>query len=147
MNVHEALVRSCDVFFYQVGQRLGVDTIAEYSHRFGLGAPTGITLEHESGGIIPSSEWKRQRFGEPWYPGETLSIAIGQGYVTTTPLQMASVMATIANGGIVYRPQFVKRVESTDGTMLLRGVARGRTRRRVQEEHACCRFATRSRTS
>ena len=114
MNVHEALVRSCDVFFYQVGQRLGVDTIAEYSHRFGLGAPTGITLEHESGGTIPSSEWKRQRFGEPWYPGETLSISIGQGYVTTTPLQMASVMATIANGGVVYRPKFVKRVEGTD---------------------------------
>jgi penicillin-binding protein 2 len=119
VNVHEALVRSCDVFFYQVGQRLGVDTIAEYSHRFGLGAPTGITLEHESGGIIPSSAWKRQRFGEPWYPGETLSIAIGQGYVTTTPLQMASVIATIANGGVVYRPKFVKRVEGTDGTTML----------------------------
>jgi len=119
VNVHEALVRSCDVFFYQVGQRLGVDTIAEYSHRFGLGAPTGITLEHESSGIIPSSAWKRQRFGEPWYPGETLSISIGQGYVTTTPLQMASVMATIANGGIVYRPKFVKRVEGTDGTTML----------------------------
>ena len=119
VNVHQALVRSCDVFFYQVGQRLGVDTIAEYSHRFGLGAPTGITLEHESPGTIPSSEWKRQRFGEPWYPGETLSIAIGQGYVTTTPLQMASVMATIANGGIVYRPKFVKRIEGTDGTKLL----------------------------
>ncbi len=119
VNVHEALVRSCDVFFYQVGQRLGVDTIAEYSHRFGLGAPTGITLEHESGGIIPSSEWKRQRFGEPWYPGETLSISIGQGYVTTTPLQMASVMATIANGGVVYRPNFVKRVEGTDGASML----------------------------
>ncbi len=119
LNVHDALVRSCDVFFYQVGQRLGVDTIAEYSHRFGLGAPTGITLEHESAGIIPSTEWKRQRFGEPWYPGETLSISIGQGYVTTTPLQMASVMATIANGGIVYRPQFVKRVESTEGATVL----------------------------
>jgi len=118
VNVHEALVRSCDVFFYQVGQRLGVDTIADYSHRFGLGAPTGITLEHESGGIIPSSAWKRQRFGEPWYPGETLSIAIGQGYVTTTPLQMASVIATIANGGTVYRPQFVKRVEAADGTVV-----------------------------
>ena len=119
VNVHEALVQSCDVFFYQVGQRLGVDTIAEYSHRFGLGAPTGIALEHESSGTIPSSEWKRQRFGEPWYPGETLSIAIGQGYVTTTPLQMASVMATVANGGVVYRPKFVKRVEGTDGTALL----------------------------
>ncbi|TMA73576.1 MAG: penicillin-binding protein 2 [Deltaproteobacteria bacterium] len=118
MNVHEALVRSCDVFFYQVGQRLGVDAIAEYAHRFGLGAPTGITLEHESGGIIPSSAWKRQRFGEPWYAGETLSVAIGQGYVTTTPLQMANVIAAIANNGTVYRPQFVKRVETPDGTLV-----------------------------
>ena len=66
------------------------------AHRFGLGAPTGITLEHESGGIIPSSAWKRQRFGEPWYAGETLSVAIGQGYVTSTPLQMASVIAAVA---------------------------------------------------
>ncbi len=118
MNVHEALTRSCDVFFYQVGQRLGIDAIADYAHRFGLGAPTGITLEHESGGIIPSSAWKRQRFGEPWYAGETLSVAIGQGYVTTTPLQMANVIAAIANDGTVYRPQFVKRVETPDGTLV-----------------------------
>ena len=118
MNVHEALVRSCDVFFYQVGQRLGVDAIAEYSHRFGLGAPSGITLEHESGGTIPSSAWKRQRFGEPWYPGETLSVAIGQGYVTTTPLQLANMIAAVANGGTVYRPQFVKRVETSDGSLV-----------------------------
>jgi penicillin-binding protein 2 len=118
MNVHEALVRSCDVFFYQVGQRLGIDAIADYAHRFGLGAPTGITLDHESGGIIPSSAWKRQRFGEPWYAGETLSVAIGQGYVTTTPLQMANVIAAIANNGTVYRPQFVKRVETPDGTLV-----------------------------
>ena len=118
VNVHEALVRSCDVFFYQVGQRLGVDTIAEYAHKFGLGAPTGIALEHESSGIIPTSAWKRQRFGEPWYAGETLSIAIGQGYVTSTPLQMANAMAAIANGGTVFKPQFVKRVENSDGTVV-----------------------------
>jgi penicillin-binding protein 2 len=118
VNVHEALVRSCDVFFYQVGQRLGVDLIADYAHRFGLGAPTGIALEHESQGVIPSTAWKRQRFKEPWYAGETLSVAIGQGYVTTTPLQMASVTATIANNGTVYRPQFVKRVERPDGSLV-----------------------------
>lgn len=119
VNVHEALVRSCDVFFYQVGQRLGIDTIADYAHRFGLGAPTSISLEHESGGIIPSSAWKRQRFGEPWYSGETLSVAIGQGYVTVTPLQMANLMAAVANGGTVYRPQFVKRVERPEGAVVL----------------------------
>lgn len=119
VNVHEALVRSCDVFFYQVGQRLGIDAIAEYAHRLGLGAPTGISLEHESGGIIPSSAWKRQRFGEPWYAGETLSVAIGQGYVTVTPLQMANLIAAVANGGTVYRPQFVKQIERPDGPVVL----------------------------
>ena len=123
VNVHEALVRSCDVFFYQVGQRLGIDAIAEYAHRLGLGAPTGIGLEHESGGIIPSSAWKRQRFGEPWYAGETLSVAIGQGYVTVTPLQMANLIAAVTNGGIVYRPQFVKQVERPDGPVVLEEAA------------------------
>jgi penicillin-binding protein 2 len=119
MNVHDALVQSCDVFFYQVGSRLGVDTIAEYAHRFGLGSPTGSGFEHESGGLIPTSAWKRQRFGEPWYPGETLSVAIGQGYVTTTPLQMASLVAAVASGGTVYRPHAVRRVETTDGEVVL----------------------------
>lgn len=119
MNVHEALVQSCDVFFYQVGHRLGIDTIAEYAHRFGLGEPTGIGLEHESRGIMPSSAWKRQRFGESWYAGETLSVAIGQGYVTTTPLQMAVMIAAVANDGKLFRPRFVKRVEAADGSTVL----------------------------
>ena len=87
--MHEALVQSCDVFFYQVGQRLGVDTIAEWSRRFGLGAPTGITLEHEKAGIIPDTRVEAAALQRPWFAGETLSVAIGQGYVTTTPLQMA----------------------------------------------------------
>ena len=114
MNLHQAIVESCDVYFYQVGQRLGVDTIADYSRRFGLGDPTGLRLDHEKGGTIPDTQWKRRRFGEPWYPGETLSVAIGQGYVTTTPLQMANVIATVANGGTRYRPHYVDRVEIPD---------------------------------
>jgi penicillin-binding protein 2 len=119
VNLHDALVRSCDVFFYQVGQRLGVDTIAEYAHRFGLGAPTDIGFQHEARGIIPSSEWKLGRFGEPWYPGETLSVAIGQGYVTTTPLQMANAVAALANGGTVYKPRIVQRAQNPDGEVAL----------------------------
>jgi len=105
------LVESCDVFFYEAGARLGVDTIAAYSRRFGLGQATGLGLGYEEPGLIPDSDWKKRRFGERWYPGETLSVAIGQGYVLTTPLQMASVMATIANGGTRYRPFVVKRIE------------------------------------
>jgi penicillin-binding protein 2 len=117
VDVHSAVVESCDVFFYQVGQRLGVDGIADYARRLGLGAPTGIALDHEKGGIIPDTEWKRRRFKQPWYSGETLSVAIGQGYVTATPLQMAMMAATIANGGTRYRPNYVKRVEHPDGTV------------------------------
>ena len=117
MNVHDALVHSCDTFFYQVGQRIGIDTIARYSRAFGLGMPTGIALEHEKGGIIPDSAWKRKRFGEPWYAGETLSAAIGQGYITTTPLQMAEVIATLATG-VRYRPRLVQRVETSESDLI-----------------------------
>jgi penicillin-binding protein 2 len=117
MALHAALVESCDVFFYQVGQRLGVDGIAEYARRLGLGLPTGIHLDHEKAGIIPDTDWKRRRFNQPWFAGETLSVAIGQGYVTTTPLQMAQLAAMIANGGVRYRPHYVRRVQAPDGTV------------------------------
>jgi penicillin-binding protein 2 len=117
VNLHRAVVESCDVFFYQVGRRLGVDGIAEYARRLGLGLPTGIRLEHEKAGTIPDTQWKRQRFNQPWFEGETLSVAIGQGYVTATPLQMANLAATIGNGGTRYRPYYVKRVEAADGTL------------------------------
>ena len=118
VDLHKAIVESCDVFFYQVGRRLGVDGIAEYAHRLGLGLPTGIALPHEQIGTIPDTEWKRRRFGQPWFEGETLSVAIGQGYVTATPLQMANLAATMANGGTRRRPFYVKRVVSPDGTVL-----------------------------
>ena len=118
VDLHRALVESCDVFFYQVGQRLGVDTIADYANRLGLGAITGIALDHEKPGLIPSSEWKRARYGESWFAGETLSVAIGQGYVLATPLQMANVIATVANGGTRYRPHFVRRIESGAGDVV-----------------------------
>ncbi len=117
VSLHSAIVQSCDVFFYQVGQRMGVDNIAEYARRLGLGIPSGIELEHEKTGTIPDTKWKRQRFNQPWFAGETLSVAIGQGYVTATPLQMAQLAAMIANGGIRYRPHYVKRIDAPDGTV------------------------------
>jgi penicillin-binding protein 2 len=117
VNLHRAIVESCDVFFYQAGRRLGIDAIADYARRLGLGLPTGIRLEHEKAGTIPDSEWKRRRFKQPWFEGETLSVAIGQGYVTATPLQMANLAATIANGGTRYRPYYVKRINGPDGTL------------------------------
>jgi penicillin-binding protein 2 len=117
MNLHWGIVQSCDVYFYVNGQRLGIDRLAEYVRRFGLGHPTGVAIPHEASGTIPDTAWKRRRFDAPWYPGETLSVAIGQGYVTTTPMQMAVMAATIANGGTRYRPQYVKRVEAPDGAV------------------------------
>jgi penicillin-binding protein 2 len=117
VSLHRAIVESCDVFFYQVGRRLGVDGIAEYARRLGLGLPTGVRLEHEKTGTIPDTQWKRARFNQPWFEGETLSVAIGQGYVTATPLQMANLAATVANGGTRYRPYYVKRIEAPDGTL------------------------------
>lgn len=108
MNLHTALVNSCDVYFYNLGERLGIDTIAAFAGRFGLGRLTGIDLTSEQSGTVPSSAWKKKFLGEPWYPGETISTAIGQGYLTVTPIQMAQVVATVANGGIVFRPHLVK---------------------------------------
>lgn len=116
--MHQALVQSCDVYFYQLAQRLGVDKIAKHARRFGFGSPTGIELDGESPGLVPDRAWKRRRFGAPWYPGETPLVAIGQGYLGVTPLQMASLVATVANGGTVYRPWFVKRVLSSDGEVM-----------------------------
>ena len=116
--LHKAIVQSCDVYFYQVGQRVGVDRLAHYARLFGLGELTGISLPHEKKGLIPSSAWKLNRYKIPWQPGETLSISIGQGYDLVTPLQMAVLTSAVANGGTVYRPQLVKRLVSPQGVVL-----------------------------
>ncbi len=118
VDMHKALVESCDVYFYQVAQRLGVDKMAKWARRFGLGSPTGIALDGESAGLVPDRAWKRRRFGTPWYPGETPLVGIGQGFIGTTPLQMASMVAAVANGGTVYRPWFVQRVVSPEGVVM-----------------------------
>ncbi len=116
VDLHRALVESCDVYFYQLGPRIGIDRIAKWARAFGLGDKTGVALDDERNGVVPDSEWKRKRYRQPWYPGETVSIAIGQGYLTVTPLQMANMIATVANGGKLFRPRLVSKVESVDGT-------------------------------
>jgi penicillin-binding protein 2 len=118
VNLHKAIVESCDVYFYRLGQRIGIDRIARYSRLLGLGEKSGVALENEKSGLIPDSVWKMKRFGQPWFPGETPSVAIGQGYVTVTPLQMANLMAAVGNGGTLYRPWLVRRVESLDGRLI-----------------------------
>jgi penicillin-binding protein 2 len=119
ISVRTAITESCDVFFYKVAQRLkSVDDLAKWAFYLGLGRRTGIPLAREVPGLIPTEEWKMKRLNQPWNPGETLSVAIGQGYVLTTILQLANAYASVANGGTQYRPFFVKRVESIDGQVI-----------------------------
>ncbi len=113
VDLDRALIQSCDVYFYQMGMRLGVDRIAQYANYFGLGEKTGIGLHGEHRGLIPTSWWKRQAVGIPWQKGETLSIAIGQGFDLATPLQMALAYAALANGGKLWQPYVVRRIEGS----------------------------------
>ncbi len=112
VNVLTAIERSCDVFFYRSGEALGVDTLARYATGCGLGKLTHIDIANERPGLIPTSAWKKRRFGKPWQGGETLSIAIGQGFNLVTPLQMAVFVAAIGNGGTLYRPRILKYTRS-----------------------------------
>jgi len=118
VDILKALSESCDVYFYKVGQELGVDRLAWYARAFGLGERTGIDLDHEGGGLVPTAQWKKKRVGVSWQKGETLSVVIGQGFNLTTPLQMAMVAATVGNGGIRYRPKIVKTIRTAGGEVV-----------------------------
>jgi len=119
VDLRSAIVESCDTYFYSLATKLGIDTIHKYSTDFGLGMPTGLALGQESKGLIPSTEWKRQYFSKAedkiWYPGETLSVVIGQGAIMTTPIQMARSLAALVNGGKLIRPQAVRKISGEDG--------------------------------
>lgn len=115
VNLRTALAESCNVFFYNIGEKLGIRKLAEYASRLGLGRPTGIDVEGERGGLVPTPEWKRERLNEPWYPGETLPVVIGQGYNLSTPLQVAAMYGAIGIGGRVQRPHLLHRVTDADG--------------------------------
>ena len=116
--LHQALVQSCDIYFYQLGQKLGIDIMSEYAHRFRLGSRTLIRLNNEAGGLVPTAPWKLRRFGVPWQKGEDLVTAIGQGFLLATPMQMAVLYAAIANGGKFLKPRVVLRVEDPDGGVI-----------------------------
>jgi penicillin-binding protein 2 len=115
VNVYGALEKSCDVFFYHLGLMLGIDRIAKYARKLGLGAKTGILLDGERGGLIPDSEWKKRTLGEEWQPGENLSVTIGQGFIATTPLQLLTAYSAIATNGMVYLPYVVSKIQDADG--------------------------------
>ena len=110
VNLHTAIVQSCDVFFYSLGQRLGIDRIHEYGAGLGLGRRTGVDLPGEEPGLMPSEEWVQRVFHHKWYAGETISVAIGQGSVTVTPVQLARMIAAVANGGDLPQPHLLKNL-------------------------------------
>jgi len=107
MEMLDAIEQSCDVYFYEVAKRVGIDRIAETARHFGLGAETGIEIPAERKGLMPTREWKKARTGEAWQQGETLVAGIGQGFVLTTPLQLAVMTARIANGGFAVKPRLI----------------------------------------
>ncbi|MGA3205844.1 MAG: penicillin-binding protein 2 [Bryobacteraceae bacterium] len=108
VDLHRAIVHSCDVFFFTVGNRMGIDRIAEYAQLAGIGKKTGIDLPNEKEGLMPSPKWKLRVQREKWYAGETISVAIGQGAVTVTPIQLASVLGGLVSGGVWFKPHLVK---------------------------------------
>jgi len=124
VNVVKALAESCDVFFYQVGQKLGVDRLAMYAKACGLGSFTGIDLDHEEAGLVPTAAWKKRRTGIAWQGGETLSVAIGQSYNLATPMQMLVLTSAVANGGALYTPLVLKSVNTADGAVVVQSKQR-----------------------
>ncbi len=115
VNLKKALRESCDVYFYQVGLKVGVDKLAKYATSLGLGHKTGIKLAHEKSGLTPTKEWKKHRHKQSWQEGETMSVAIGQGFNLVTPLQICEMTATLANGGTRYRPQLIAEIIDESG--------------------------------
>jgi penicillin-binding protein 2 len=115
VDLRRALEQSCNVYFYTVGNLLGVDRIHRWATLLGLGVRSGIDLPNEVEGLVPSSQWKRERFGEKWYAGETISVAIGQGQVWVTPISLAVMAMTVANGGTRYAPRVIQAVDDGHG--------------------------------
>jgi len=118
ISLHRALAESCDIYFYKVGLLVGVDVLAEFANDMGLGHKTGINFEYEKSGLIPTSNWKKLAKGEPWQEGETLSIAIGQGFNLVTPLQVCLMTSALANGGKLYKPFLVEKIIDPEGEVI-----------------------------
>jgi penicillin-binding protein 2 len=116
VDLHKSIVVSSDTYYYMLANDMGIDAIASFMGQLGLGSPTGIDLDGEARGVLPSPEWKMKRFKRPeqqkWYPGETISIGIGQGYNAYTPIQLAHAMATVAANGAMYRPHVLAHIEN-----------------------------------
>ena len=113
VDLHKSVVQSCDTYYYRLAVDMGIERMHGFLEKFGFGQKSGLDIEGESSGLLPSKEWKRRRFNKPWYLGETVIAGIGQGYHLTTPLQLAAATATLANGGTFYRPHLVRAIRNS----------------------------------
>jgi penicillin-binding protein 2 len=127
VSFHQALVESCDVYFYTMGDRIGWDRVAEYARKLGFGSLTGILLPDEKPGLIPTTAWKKKRTGETWYPGDTYINSIGQGFVLVSPIQACQMISVVANGGHFHPPLLLKQTRNRE-TGEVRTFSQERTR-------------------
>lgn len=137
VDMYKSIVESCDTYYYMLANDMGIDNIASFMRQFGFGQRTGVDIMGESEGVLPSQEWKKKRFKKPeqqkWYAGETISIGIGQGYNSYTPMQLALAVATLANNGAMYRPHLVQYITDT------------RTSKKLWSSLSCCALSRSSR--
>lgn len=134
-NLIRAIAVSCDVYFYTIGSRLDVDLLADVSRSFGLGRVSGLGFSDEKPGLVPDKAWKKRRFGANWNQGETVVVSIGQGYILTTPLQMARAYMVFANGGNLYRPFVVAAIRKKDGTVVFKNTPQLEGKVAINPEH------------
>jgi penicillin-binding protein 2 len=113
VDLFKSIVVSCDTYYYGLATELGIDNIFSFLSRFGFGKKTGIDLEGETSGLLPSQEWKMKRYHQKWYAGDTVSVGIGQGYSLVTPMQLAYATATLANNGVGFKPHLVREIRSS----------------------------------
>ncbi len=118
VDLHKSIVISCDTYYYGVAQDLGIDNIHEFIGKFGFGKKSGIDIDGESGGLLPSQEWKMKRFQQKWFAGDTISVGIGQGYNLATPLQLAQAVSVLANSGTIFRPHIVRHIQDSQTNAL-----------------------------
>jgi penicillin-binding protein 2 len=118
LNITSAIAESCDVFFYQLGHELGIDRLDRYAKAYGIGQPTGIDLPGETSGILPTPAWKERVYNDQWYGGDTVNMAIGQGYLEASPIQMLAVVSAVANGGTLYRPRLASEITDPRGNVI-----------------------------
>ena len=135
VNLHRALVESCDVYFYTIGKRLGIDKIAQYAKLFGMGRESGLALGNEKNGLVPTKEWKMRRWGVPWQTGETISCSIGQSFFLATPIQMATLISAVFNGGTIYKPQMTQWIRKPGGEITHQFTPEPIEKSKIRKEH------------